>query len=53
MRSSWSGASGWPCTLKKEAPRPGDTNPDGKPRLKTNYEESAFRQLQAELGIKK
>ena len=40
-------------TLKKEAPRPGDSNPDGKPRLKTNYEESAFRQLQAELGIKK
>jgi tetratricopeptide (TPR) repeat protein len=40
-------------TLKKEAPRPGDTQPDGKPRLKTNYEEAAFRQLQAELGIKK
>ena len=40
-------------TLKKEAPRPSDTNPDGKPRLKTNYEEAAFRQLQAELGIKK
>ncbi|MEO8596370.1 MAG: tetratricopeptide repeat protein [Candidatus Solibacter sp.] len=40
-------------TLKKEAPRPGDTRADGKPRLKTNYEESAFRQLQAELGIKK
>jgi tetratricopeptide (TPR) repeat protein len=39
-------------TLKKEAPRPGDTNPEGKPRLKTNYEEAAFRQLQAELGIK-
>jgi cytochrome c-type biogenesis protein CcmH/NrfG len=40
-------------SLKKEAPRPGETNPDGKLRLKTNYEESAFRQLQAELGIKK
>src|ERR1035438_9189686 len=40
-------------TLKKEGPRPGDTKPDGKPRLKTNYEEAAFRQLQAELGIKK
>lgn len=40
-------------TLKKEAPRPGDTSSDGQPRLKTNYEESAFRQLQAELGIKK
>lgn len=40
-------------TLQKEAPRPGDTKPEGKPRLKTNYEEAAFRQLQAELGIKK
>ena len=40
-------------TLKSEGPRPGDTKPEGKPRLKTNYEESAFRQLQAELGIKK
>ena len=40
-------------TLKKEAPRPGDAKAEGKPRLKTNYEESAFRQLQAELGIKK
>ena len=40
-------------TLKKEAPRPADTQPNGKLRLKTNYEEAAFRQLQAELGIKK
>jgi tetratricopeptide (TPR) repeat protein len=40
-------------TLKKDAPRPGDTRSEGKPRLKTNYEEAAFRQLQAELGIKK
>ena len=40
-------------TLKKEAPRPGDSKPEGKPRLKTNYEEAAFRQLQAELGIQK
>jgi tetratricopeptide (TPR) repeat protein len=39
--------------LKNEGPRPGDTKPDGKARLKTNYEEQAFRQLQAELGIKK
>jgi tetratricopeptide (TPR) repeat protein len=38
--------------LKREAPRPGDTRADGKPRLKTNYEENAFRQLQAELGKK-
>jgi tetratricopeptide (TPR) repeat protein len=35
--------------LKREAPRPGDTRTEGKPRLKTNYEENAFRQLQAEL----
>jgi tetratricopeptide (TPR) repeat protein len=40
-------------SLKKEGPRPGDTKPEGKARLKTNYEEAAFRQLQAELGIKK
>lgn len=39
--------------LKQEAPRPGDTKPEGKPRLKMNYEEAAYRQLQAELGIKK
>jgi Flp pilus assembly protein TadD len=39
--------------LKQEAPRPGDSKPEGKPRLKTNYEEAAYRQLQAELGIKK
>jgi len=42
---------GW--ALKKETPRPGDTRQEGKPRLKTNYEESAYRQLQAELGIKR
>ena len=35
--------------LKREPPRPGDPRSEGKPRLKTNYEESAFRQLQAEL----
>lgn len=38
--------------LKHEAPRPGETRTEGKLRLKTNYEESAFRQLQAELGKK-
>jgi len=38
--------------LKNDGPRPGETRADGKPRLKTNYEESAFRQLQAELGKK-
>jgi tetratricopeptide (TPR) repeat protein len=36
--------------LKKEGPRPGDSKPEGKPRLKNNYEEAAYRQLQAELG---
>lgn len=39
--------------IQQEAPRPGDTKTEGKPRLKTNYEEAAYRQLQAELGIKK
>ncbi|HTS64904.1 MAG TPA: tetratricopeptide repeat protein [Candidatus Acidoferrales bacterium] len=38
--------------LKSDGPRPGEARPEGKPRLKTNYEESAFRQLQAELGKK-
>jgi tetratricopeptide (TPR) repeat protein len=36
--------------LKKEPSRPGDTRSEGKLRLKTNYEENAFRQLQAELA---
>jgi tetratricopeptide (TPR) repeat protein len=35
--------------LKKEGPRPGDPKSEGRERLKTNYEETAFRQLQAEL----
>ncbi len=39
--------------LKSEGPRPGDPKSDGKARLKNNYEEAAYRQLQAELGIKK
>ncbi|MBS1859355.1 MAG: tetratricopeptide repeat protein [Acidobacteria bacterium] len=39
--------------LKQQAPRPGETRQDGKLRLKTNYEESAYRQLQAEIGAKK
>ncbi len=33
--------------LKQEGPRPGD--PQGRQRIKTNYEEFAYRQLQAEL----
>ena len=35
--------------VKKEPARQGDMRSEGKLRLKTNYEESAFRQLQAEL----
>jgi len=36
--------------LKQEGPRPGDPKSEARERLKTNYEETAFRQLQAELG---
>jgi tetratricopeptide (TPR) repeat protein len=36
--------------LKKEGPRLGDPRSEARERLKTNYEEDAFRQLQAELG---
>jgi len=39
--------------LKQQGPRPGEARQDGKPRMKTNYEEQAYRQLQAELGLKK
>ena len=39
--------------LQQQGLRPGETRADGKPRLKTNYEESAYRQLQAELAGKK
>jgi tetratricopeptide (TPR) repeat protein len=38
--------------VKKEGPRPGGGTAEAQPRLKTNYEESAFRQLQAELAGK-
>jgi tetratricopeptide (TPR) repeat protein len=37
-------------SLKKEGPRLGDPKSEARERLKTNYEEAAFRQLQAELG---
>ncbi len=40
-------------SIQQQAPRPGDTRSAGKWRLKTDYEESAYRQLQAELGLKK
>ena len=36
--------------LKQEGPRPGDPRSEARERLKTNYEEAAYRQLQAELG---
>jgi len=36
--------------LKRDAPRPGDPKTEGRERLKTNYDEAAFRQLQAELA---
>ena len=35
--------------LKMEGPRAGDPRSDGRERLKTTFEDSAFRQLQAEL----
>ena len=38
--------------LSKSAPRPGDPRNDGLERLKLNYEETAYRQLKAELGVK-
>lgn len=35
--------------LKSEGPRPGDPRSEGRERIKTTFEDSAFRQLQAEL----
>jgi tetratricopeptide (TPR) repeat protein len=39
--------------LKREGPRAGDPRSEGRERLKTAFEDSAFRQLQAELKGKK
>jgi tetratricopeptide (TPR) repeat protein len=36
--------------LKHDAPRPGDPKTESRERLKTTYEEAAYRQLQAELA---
>jgi tetratricopeptide (TPR) repeat protein len=36
-------------SLRSEGPRPGDARTEGRERLKTNYDEAAYRQLQAEL----
>ena len=38
--------------LIRSGPRTGDPKNDGLERLKLNYEETAYRQLQAELGVK-
>lgn len=35
--------------LKMDGPHPGDPRSDGRERIKTTFEDSAFRQLQAEL----
>jgi tetratricopeptide (TPR) repeat protein len=35
--------------LQRTAPRPGDQRTEGRQRIKTNYDEAAYRQLQAEL----
>jgi tetratricopeptide (TPR) repeat protein len=39
--------------LKKEGPRPGDPKSNGRERLKINFEETAYRQLKAELESKR
>lgn len=36
--------------LKQAGPRPGDVKSQGRQRLKTNYDEAAYRQLQAALA---
>ena len=39
--------------LKQDGPRPGDPRSEGRERIKTAFEDSAFRQLQAEMKSKK
>ena len=36
--------------LQKAGPRPGEARTEARQRVKTNYEEAAYRQLQAELS---
>jgi tetratricopeptide (TPR) repeat protein len=36
--------------LERQGPRPGDTRLEGRERVKTNYDEAAYRQLQAALA---
>jgi tetratricopeptide (TPR) repeat protein len=38
--------------IKMDGPRPGDPRSEGRERIKTGFEDSAFRQLQAELKHK-
>jgi len=38
--------------IKNEGPRPGDPRSEGRERLKLNFEETAYRQLKAELESK-
>ena len=38
--------------LKQNGPRPGDPKSDGMERLKVAFEETAYRQLKLELGVK-
>jgi tetratricopeptide (TPR) repeat protein len=38
--------------IKREGPRPAEARTEARERLKTNYDETAYRQLQAELGAK-
>lgn len=38
--------------LKQEGPRAGDPRSEGRERIKTTFEDSAWRQLQAELTVK-
>jgi len=39
--------------LKQDGPRPGESRFEARERIKTDYEETAYRQLQAELKSKK
>ncbi len=39
--------------LRQEGPRPGDPRTEGRERIKTTFEDSAWKQLQAELRSKK
>jgi tetratricopeptide (TPR) repeat protein len=39
--------------LRKDGPHPGDARTEGRERVKTNYEETAYRQLKAALENKK